>query len=431
MESGSKSDSMPSTESSNFPESSRFASIPYITPKNITRWLLREILRRQNTKVILVMGILRPGKSSLVESITGATGLSGRGIRSVTGEYQLTSVSIEGENYIFVDTPGFADPDKDRSDEAVYRNIMEFIELVQGAVTIVGILFVHKIGAIYTGDVTKTFEILKAFAGVEYFPFITFVTTCWDMFKPKGAMIYHHGKVYNGTEATGEVLDMEEQGEMRREQAQKMITRHYKDRNFSMPLVVEELKKGRNIDDTSAARVIGIRSQTLQVAACISLPSQSGTSAEHNQTPGPNWLDMLKSLLWGTGRRFYDHIINLLPRLPLGTSWYPRYSQRMGVEIVLILPIGPRIVIGLHDSGFPIIYSESDSEDVTRTNNILEAFQDDITFGIEPDEVESEISDREDLDNRPLDGPEFMREFEEARNRHESDESGWGFCIIL
>ena len=38
--------------------------------------------RSKNTKIVLVMGILRPGKSALVESITGATGHSGSGVRS-------------------------------------------------------------------------------------------------------------------------------------------------------------------------------------------------------------------------------------------------------------------------------------------------------------------------------------------------------------
>jgi len=370
----------------------------------------------------------------------------------VTGEYQLTSAVIGGENYIFVDTPGFADPESGRSAEAVYRNIMEFVQLVQGAVTFVGILFVHRVSNPHTIATANTLKIMEAFAGVDYFPFMTFVTTYWDgiherelrtteenvdelikhqwgEFFQKGSMLYHHGKRYNDAEPTDEILPKTTHGDLRQEEARNMIVRHYKGRDPSTPLVVQELNETGSVDETSAARLIGIVSQARQSQGAVPPQGQGQQSSERNEPPGPNWIEALKSILFDTGRSFFDYVMGLLQRLPRGTSWRTRHSQRRGIEVVLTLPYGPRLVVGVADSGRPTMYMEGGPGDASGVGGIPD--ESDLEFEYEQPMEFGISGQEEDLNDDQLGAEEFIHEFEEAKARHRQSQSSWGFCIIL
>ncbi|KAF4626008.1 hypothetical protein G7Y89_g12152 [Cudoniella acicularis] len=58
---------------------------------------------------MILFGKIGAGKSSLVESITGATGLAGDTEDHVTAKCEIASTTIEGREYFFIDTPGFDD----------------------------------------------------------------------------------------------------------------------------------------------------------------------------------------------------------------------------------------------------------------------------------------------------------------------------------
>ncbi|RDW78950.1 uncharacterized protein DSM5745_05802 [Aspergillus mulundensis] len=231
--------------------------------KRVTRALLRYALRKSDTKVIILLGHLRSGKSSLFEDLTGQEGHSANGIDPVTKEYHLGHAYINGEFYLFVDTPGLNETGGNNAD--ILREIGRFLDATKDSVT-------------YAAGPRVGF--LEHFCGLEYSPFITFVITLWDEctttrsmnrhdenateikdkkwapFIERGAAVYYHGRVYEDGEPTHEYLHIKKKKAERRANARDMIGRLYpKDKEYTIPpLIVQELRRHVPLPATSAGK---------------------------------------------------------------------------------------------------------------------------------------------------------------------------------
>ena len=164
---------------------------------------------------------------------------------------------------MFVDTPGFGDAKC--SDEDVFRQIADFIDLVQNSVIFAGVLYVHRMETEFSTDAERLLRWLKAFCGNDHAPFVTFVTTRWDAivedemedavyklrewesewsdFIDRGAHVYNHGKFYDGNgQETSRILKIRVDGDERARQVQNMITRNYRHKRYVDPQFVKEIK---------------------------------------------------------------------------------------------------------------------------------------------------------------------------------------------
>ncbi|KAL4946445.1 hypothetical protein BDV06DRAFT_218374 [Aspergillus oleicola] len=188
--------------------------------KRVTSVLLRYALKTVRTKVIIIMGHLRSGKSSLFEALTGLNGYSANGVDSVTQEYHLGRAYINQEFYLFVDTPGLSDTG--RKTQTFFEKSRDFLTSQK--------TLSHSLGL----------EFLEHFCGLEYSPFLTFVTNLWDecsdgalerhnfnmeqmeatkweRFITKGASVYHHGRAYEDGAAKLKTLSFRTEQEERRQ----------------------------------------------------------------------------------------------------------------------------------------------------------------------------------------------------------------------
>ncbi|KAL6900146.1 hypothetical protein GGI43DRAFT_384317 [Trichoderma evansii] len=247
------------------------------TPKGITKRILEYV---QRSRVVFILGLLRCDKSSLFEALVGERGYAGDGIHSVTREYQLGRARIDGQFYIFVDTPGF--DDTRTTSEEVFRNIVSCIETVREHSIFTGILYVHELNSIYSTGHAVFISWLEAFCGTQYLKYVTFVKTKLDEFNPrhlekKLAMLDEWMQYAHGGHDLDIILDEEADKDERRNQAIMMMTRCYKWKPSLYPWIVVELKQGTQVEDTAAGRVLGLR------------PPTYARSPES----GPDWFQML------------------------------------------------------------------------------------------------------------------------------------------
>ncbi|KAL4772898.1 hypothetical protein BDW60DRAFT_206661 [Aspergillus nidulans var. acristatus] len=151
----------------------------------------------------------------------------------VTREYRLGHAHINGEFYLFVDTPGLNETGGNNAD--ILREIGRFLDATKGSVTYAGVLYIHPAFLPFSKDCQTELEFLEHFCGLEYSPYITFVTTSWDEceseramrrhdenvhqikgkkwapFMARGAQVYYHGRVYENGEPTLASLDIIDQ----------------------------------------------------------------------------------------------------------------------------------------------------------------------------------------------------------------------------
>jgi hypothetical protein len=186
---------------------------------------------------------------------------------------------VHGEQYLFVDTPGFGAEDLD--DKDVYEDIMSCVRTLGQWVTIAGIMFVHDMRAQrLTKSEMKTIRWLQCFCGPQFFENITVVLTQWDritkcdmdqtrdiakqfetaafrgILSPehaKGGRVYYH-EVKMSDEQEWDVVSMKERPEERSSMAADFIRDHYEHSAEIAELqVLEELSKGWGIYETQAA----------------------------------------------------------------------------------------------------------------------------------------------------------------------------------
>ncbi|KAL3430524.1 hypothetical protein BDV09DRAFT_202130 [Aspergillus tetrazonus] len=211
---------------------------------------------RAKANVILLVGRLNAGKSSLAELVTGATGLSSNRIRSETDACQIIDTRIDSTEYFIVDTPGFEDQNK-------WQVFCEIMKIVQD-------LHNHAVfGVWYLFDNTRRGEQLDktllswlaAFCGNAFCPSLTIVTTFWrgegaelgqwnerlnERLKGEWAEVLGHGASTTPLAKREELVS----------QAQEMVRRYCHGTAEPVPLVLQELHKGTPLEYVSAARVL-------------------------------------------------------------------------------------------------------------------------------------------------------------------------------
>jgi len=193
--------------------------------------------------------------------------------------YEVLPAVVHGEQYLFVDTPGFGA--EDLSDEDVYEDIMSCVRTLGQWATIAGVMFVHDMRAQrLTKSEMKTIRWLQCFSGPQFFKNITIVLTQWDritecdmaqardlakefettafgnILSPehvKGGRLYNHGvKTSDGHK--WDVVSMEKRPGERSSMAADFIRVHYEHSDEVAKLqILEELSLGWGLYETQAA----------------------------------------------------------------------------------------------------------------------------------------------------------------------------------
>jgi hypothetical protein len=201
-----------------------------------------------------------------------------------TQKYEIWPAIIHGQQYLFVDTPGFAAGDMD--DMAIFEDIMNCLIAIGPFVKIAGVLFLHDIKKDrMTAGELKTIRWLQCFCGPEFYQNITFITTKWDELKQKalikargrledlktsdfapllnltagyhGGYLYNHGIPGGGTEDIwGEPLDHEDDRPTRAAEASNLIHSRYGNVHIVELQIKKELDEGRKLSKTEAAKAL-------------------------------------------------------------------------------------------------------------------------------------------------------------------------------
>lgn len=298
-------------------------------------------------------------------------------------------------------------------------------------------------GSIFSAGNSRFINWLEAFCGLPYSPYLTFVTTKWDVFHPlqlqkeingleiwkqkwskflrHGANMYHHGKCYddNGIE-TGEILQLNVDKGNRSSQAKRMISRYYGKDEFPDPQFVEELKRGIPIQDTAAAKSL-LRHPTHDggANACAT------NSATNKTTVDVDWLKMFMECLLWPFRKLWEFVQWLFSYLPRGFTWTPILTAG-ALEIVITMPYGSRIVVGLGPHG---IYVRSASEGLDEGGDFgpedfrLEEFE----CAFNGEQGDEDVLSR--LENTP-EVQQFREAFRQAWNAWTGRNSG-GWCSVM
>jgi hypothetical protein len=201
-----------------------------------------------------------------------------------TQKYEIWPAIIHGQQYLFVDTPGFAAGDMNDMD--IFEDIMNCLIAIGPFVTIAGVLFLHDIKKDrMTAGELKTVRWLQCFCGPQFYQNITLVTTKWDELKQKalvkargrleglktsdfapllsppgghrGAYLYNHGIPGGGTEEIwGGALDLEDDKLTRAAEASNLIHSRYGNTHAAELQIKKELDKGKKLPQTEAAKAL-------------------------------------------------------------------------------------------------------------------------------------------------------------------------------
>lgn len=93
--------------------------------------------------------------------------------------------TIEGQRYIFIDTPGFNDSDPSRTDIDVFQEILKWFETMSPYCDLAGLLYVYDMmNPRFTGSADLILKMISALCGEEYFRNVTILTTKWSQVGP-------------------------------------------------------------------------------------------------------------------------------------------------------------------------------------------------------------------------------------------------------
>jgi hypothetical protein len=286
--------------------------------------------------------------------------------------------------YLFVDTPGLDDPKISNAD--ILREIARLLSVVKDSVTFAGVLYVHPVNIPFSEETKKGLLFLEAFCGLDYAPHITFVTTKWDSlstkqikksdelvnelikskwarFRKEGANLYHHGRCYENGEPTLDVLDLEDEPIPRQKTARERIAHlHPFDREYSLPLIVQELRANAALENTTVWKLLGMKVWEFAAAS----PQADNSRQAHEQASeaaGFDWTSALVSLmmlpidvirsvvatLWIFIKLLKFCISSVMGISNISMSIYCCTPQV--IEVLIVLPGGLRFIVGRSTSG--------------------------------------------------------------------------------
>ncbi|KAI0201805.1 P-loop containing nucleoside triphosphate hydrolase protein [Astrocystis sublimbata] len=245
----------------------------------------------KGTRLVFVVGQTGAGKSTFIGEISHADPHVEKTRNSGTKTYEACPAIIDGEQFLFIDTPGFGAADLDDMD-----CFKEIIVCLGPFVTVAGLIFVTGGNQQrFTAQERKTIQWIKCFCGPEFYKNITIMTSKWDMiceddldelwdsmisflegdpsiseilnpamkfeYDPKqyeGGKVYHHGaKLDEGhPRVPPQCLSARRENRERAAMAIAMIKKRYKNIADVKLQVVHEMDKGISWYNTAAAKVL-------------------------------------------------------------------------------------------------------------------------------------------------------------------------------
>ncbi|KAL6152539.1 hypothetical protein ACJBU6_09402 [Exserohilum turcicum] len=281
-----------------------------ISIQDKTQWcidMINSLSDSDPAKILLLLGRPGVGKSSFLESVTGASGHAGDGTDPVTKTIQIEAVGV-GQTLLFVmDTPGI----NTNAEEAALTEIARGIDRIRSKARIVGVLYVSRIIDRNEDIDDKLRPFLLSFCGSRFMPQVTFVTTHWTAeveaqkrafnrnleelkrrnqrdFVDKGARFYEHGREFvNGGGSSGFLHWWRQQNDIAIH-AKSMIRSWYGGKHEAeSPRFVQQLESPIEVLQTDAARSLGV---SFDGSESTSAPGQGEDALNADQksreTPG-------------------------------------------------------------------------------------------------------------------------------------------------
>ncbi|KAK5789734.1 hypothetical protein VI817_008857 [Penicillium citrinum] len=289
----------------------------------------------------------------------------------------------------------------------------------------------------------------------------------WAPFIDRGAEVYYHGRVYENGEPTLAHLDIDDQAAERRSCARDMIGRLYpKDKEYTAPLIVQELRRHVPLPATTSGRYLQMTYSQFTItnaltygAGCIANTEESEApnlnEEEKNRSGGFDWIGsaidavvdviafpfrMVVSLL----TMLWD-LIQILRRTIQIIQVTPYRLTDNGVEVYVTLPIGFSAIVGYKKPG-GFYWRKMDSLEGNSTeglddeflSNVLAELREDSVDTFDPGEfMEANTSQTPTL-HEELDSEQKYRIFEEAFEHSRSiieqntdTQPGGGGCSIM
>ncbi|KAG5754836.1 hypothetical protein H9Q70_002547 [Fusarium xylarioides] len=245
----------------------------------------------RGTKLIFVVGKAGTGKTSILSELTDHSELQPcTTLQTGTKSYRIIPGIIDDEQYLFIDTAGFGDPNRD--DIETFKDSVSSLIAFGSFVEVVGVLFViGRPGTRLDQQDAKTLRWLQCFCGPDFFRNITIVTSFWDSYNAgsfkqtfnrmkslyedtifqkvsnpstserryHGAHIYHHG--VTGGKLTLDSfpgLDYVDKRHERREELRNLIRRRYAERRYKPTKLqfMREVEKKVPFLETEAAKAL-------------------------------------------------------------------------------------------------------------------------------------------------------------------------------
>ncbi|KAI1043775.1 hypothetical protein LB505_012461 [Fusarium chuoi] len=298
----------------------------------------------RGTKLIFVVGKAGTGKTSILSELTDNGDLQPcTTLQTGTKSYRIIPCIIDDEQYLFIDTAGFGDPDRD--DIETFRDSVTGLVAFGSFIEVVGVLFViGTTGTRLDQQDAKTLRWLQCFCGPDFFRNITMVTSFWDTYNPSsfkqafnrmqslykdamfqkilnppssqrryhGVQMYHHGVTDgNLTPESFPGLDFAEKRHERREELRNLIRRRYAERRYKPTKLqfMREVEKKVPFMDTEAAKslrapAVGVTVNIVEGRCAIeAVPiAQETPHFEYGDMPNVKEASWRESVLdwWGT-----------------------------------------------------------------------------------------------------------------------------------
>ncbi|KAF5987871.1 hypothetical protein FCOIX_762 [Fusarium coicis] len=245
----------------------------------------------RGTKLIFVVGKAGTGKTSILSELTDHDDLQPCiTLQTGTKSYRIIPGIIDDEQYLFIDTAGYGDPNRD--DIENFKDSVSSLIAFGSFIEVVGVLFVvGNPGTRLDQQDAKTIRWLQCFCGPDFFRNITVITSFWDTYNAgsfkqafnrmqslhddpmfqkilnpssserryHGAHIYHHGVVGgNLTLESFPGLDYTEKRRERREELRNLIRRRYAERRYKPTKLqfMREVEKKVPFLETEAAKAL-------------------------------------------------------------------------------------------------------------------------------------------------------------------------------
>ncbi|KAE8392571.1 hypothetical protein BDV23DRAFT_192522 [Aspergillus alliaceus] len=265
----------------------------------------------RNTKspadLLILIGRVGTGKSSLMEDLTGLDGYSQQSVNSVTQEAEIAKAVIEGREYFIMDTPGF-----DAENKNTYFEIIRGIQSIRHVSRITGLLYLTCINQSRFEDIDRNLiRFIYALCGEEYIPRVTFITTFWTVASVQqgetfnrqlGALqreweqgvrtqhlsLYQHGREYNANGLDmGRIINWFANRDQVARHAKEMIHRNYRHTasEFHPPRIVRELDANIPMSETEAGRLLGLSSTSASESTSRGQPREQQEQQRRTLTP--------------------------------------------------------------------------------------------------------------------------------------------------